>query len=131
MAYRFTGAITANINVIVPATVQQYWVDNQTTGSFVVTVKTAAGTGVTTVQNQRIILYCDGSDVLAAESASSIISLPIPINQGGTGAASASSARINLGGTATGVAIFTAASEAAVWSTLGAAPAGTVNGGTF
>ena len=130
VAYRFTGAITADINVIVPDTVQQYWVDNQTTGSFIVTVKTAAGSGITTVQGQRVILYCDGADVLNAESAASI-SLPVPVSQGGTGATSVSSARINLGGTATGVAIFTAASEASVWSTLGAAPVGTVNGGTF
>jgi len=82
------------------------------------------------VQGQRVILYCDGADVLNAESAASI-SLPVAVSQGGTGATSASSARINLGGTATGVAIFTAASEASVWSTLGAAPVGTVNGGTF
>lgn len=131
VVYRFTGAITADVNVIVPDTAQQYWVDNQTTGSFVVTVKTAAGTGITTVQGQRVILYCDGADVLAAESASSIISLPVPVSQGGTGATSASSARINLGGTATGVGIFTAANEAVVWSALGAAPVGTVNGGIF
>jgi len=130
VAYRFTGAITADINVIVPDTVQQYWVDNQTTGSFIVTVKTVAGTGVTTVQNQRIILYCDGANVLNAESASSL-SLPVSVSQGGTGATSASSARINLGGTAAGVAIYTAANEAAVWSTLGAAPVGTVDGGSF
>jgi len=130
VAYRFTGAITADINVIVPDTVQQYWVDNQTTGSFIVTVKTVAGTGVTTVQNQRVILYCDGTDVLNAESASSL-SLPVSVSQGGTGATSASSARINLGGTATGVAIYTAANAAAVWSTLGAAPVGTVDGGSF
>ena len=34
VAYRFTGALTGNRSVVVPATVQQYWVDNQTTGAY-------------------------------------------------------------------------------------------------
>ena len=38
---------------------------------------------------------------------------------------------VNLGGTAIGIDIFTAATQAAAWTALGVAPAGTVNGGTF
>lgn len=129
IAYNFTGTLTGNRNIIVPATVQQYWVSNQTTGSFTLEIKTAAGTGVTVQQSQRAILYCDGTDVVNADTAG--IATPISIANGGTGATSASGARINLGGTSTGIAIFTAANTNAVWSALGRAPAGTVVGGTF
>jgi hypothetical protein len=130
VAYRFTGALTGNRAVVVPATVQQYWVDNATTGAFVLTIEpSGGGGGVAVAQGARSILYCDGTDVLNADTAGS--SFPILVNQGGTGATTAGAALINLGGTATGISIFTAASQAAVWSALGVAPSGTVNGGTF
>jgi hypothetical protein len=66
IAYEFTGVLTGNRNIIVPSAIQQYWVDNQTTGAFSLTVKTAAGAGVAVVQGTRNILYCDGTDVLTA-----------------------------------------------------------------
>jgi hypothetical protein len=129
VSYRFNGLLTGNRNIIVPATVQQYWVDNQTTGSFTLTIKTSAGSGVSVAQGQRAILYCDGTDVLDANTAG--ISIPLDVSQGGTGSTTASGARINLGGTSVGIALFTAADAAAAWSALGTAPLGTVNGGTF
>lgn len=124
IAYNFTGLLTGNRNIIVPATVQQYWVTNSTTGSFTLTIKTAAGTGVTISAGQRGIFYCDGSDVVDADT--STISLPVQINQGGTGATTASAARINLGATTVGDALFIATSQAAAWAALG-----TLSGGTF
>jgi hypothetical protein len=129
ISYRFNGLLTGNRNIIVPATVQQYWVDNQTTGSYTLTIKTSAGTGVSVSQGQRAILYSDGTDVLDADTAG--ISIPLDVSQGGTGATTASGARINLGGTSVGIALFTAADAAAAWSALGTAPLGTVDGGTF
>lgn len=66
VSYEFTGILTGNRNIIVPSTIQQYWVDNQTTGAFSLTVKTAAGTGVVVPQGGRLILYCDGVDVVQA-----------------------------------------------------------------
>lgn len=68
IAYEFTGVLSGNRNIIVPAAVQQYWVDNQTTGAFSLTVKTLAGTGIAVPQGSRTILYCDGTDVLNAET---------------------------------------------------------------
>lgn len=130
VAYRFTGALTGNRTVIVPATVQQYWVDNQTTGAFTLTIApSGGGTGFVVAQGSRAILYCDGTDVLNATTAG--LATPISIANGGTGATTASGARINLGGTSTGIALFTAASQAAAWSALGVAPQGVVDGGTF
>jgi hypothetical protein len=66
ISYEFTGAIAGAVNVIVPTTIQQYWVDNETTGAFGLTVKTASGTGVSISQGARNILYCNGVNVVAA-----------------------------------------------------------------
>jgi hypothetical protein len=129
IVYKFTGALTGNRTVIVPATVQQYWIDNATTGAYTLTVRTSAGTGVVINQGARGIYYCDGTDVVDADTAT--VSFPISILQGGTGATTAGGALINLGGTSTGISIFTAANQQAAWTALGIAPAGVVVGGTF
>lgn len=87
VAYEFTGILTGNRNIIVPATIQQYWVTNSTTGAFTLTVKASGGDpGVEIGQNIRSILYCDGTNVVNADDASSI-SFPITPTQGGTGLA--------------------------------------------
>ena len=130
VAYRFTGVLTGNRSVVVPATVQQYWVDNQTTGAYTLTISPAGGgAGVLVQQSERSILYCDGTDVLNAATFG--ISLPIAVADGGTGSTTAGGALINLGGTATGVSIFTAVSQSAAWAALGVAPSGVVDGGSF
>ena len=129
IAYNFTGVLTGNRTIIVPATVQQYWVSNATSGAYTLTVKTSAGTGVTIATGARGIFYCDGTNVVDADT--STISTPISIADGGTGATTAAGARINLGSTSTGDAIFIAATQQAAWTALGIAPAGVVVGGTF
>lgn len=127
IAYNFTGLLTGNRVIIVPTTVQQYWISNATTGAYTFTVKTAAGTGITITQGQRAILYCDGTNVVDADT--STIATPIAVADGGTGATTASGARINLGGTSVGISLFTAADQAAAYAALGNAP--TMTGGTF
>lgn len=126
IAYSFTGVLTGNRSVVVPGTVQQYWVANNTTGPYTLTIRTAAGTGVTINQGARTICYCDGNDVLVADTGG--VSVPIAISEGGTGATTAGNALINLGGTATGIAIFTAASQAAAQTAIGLDP---IQGGTY
>lgn len=66
VSYRFTGALAGNVNIIVPNTVQQYWVDNESTGAFTLTVKTAAGAGIAVGQGSRNILYSDSANVTNA-----------------------------------------------------------------
>ena len=129
VAYRFSGLLTGNRFIIVPATVQQYWVDNQTTGPYTLTVKTPSGLGVSVNTGQRAILYSDGTDVLDADTAG--ISIPLDVSQGGTGATTAGAALINLGGTSVGIGVFTAVDGAAAYAALGALPAGVVDGGSF
>ena len=127
VAYKFTGALTGARNVIIPATVQQYWIDNSTTGSYVLTVKVSGQTGVTIGQNTRGIFYCDGTDLVDADT--STVSFPISIAQGGTGANTAGGALINLGGGSTGISVFQSSTQTDAWTAIGYP--NQFNGGTF
>lgn len=126
IAYNFTGVLTGNRTIIVPQTVQQYWVANNTTGPYTLTVKTAIASGYTVNQGSRVILYCDGTNVLAADTGG--VAIPISVADGGTGATTAGNALINLGGTATGIGVFTAASQPAAQVAIGLDP---IEGGTY
>lgn len=126
IAYNFTGVLTGNRNIIVPQTVQQYWVANNTTGPYTLTVKTSIASGYTVNQGSRAILYSDGSNVVAADTGG--VAVPISVSDGGTGATTAGNALINLGGTATGIALFTAVSQAAAQASIGLDP---IQGGTY
>jgi len=120
--YKFTGALTGNRNIIVPATIQQYWVDNATTGAFTFKVGTAAqiggGGGVAVATGVRAVLYCDGTNVVDADTGG--VSTPIAIADGGTGSTTASGARTNLGATSVGNSLFTAADAAAARTAISA-----------
>lgn len=119
-AYRFTGVLTGNRTIVVPGTIEEYWIDNSTSGAFSLYVKTAAqaAPGVEVLQGNRNILYSDGNNVLDAESTT--VTFPIAVSQGGTGATTASAARTNLGATTTGAAVFTAADAAAARTAIAA-----------
>jgi len=125
VSYNFFGTLTGNMQIVVPATVQQYWISNGTdaaSAAYTITVKTSAGSGVAIARNQRSILYCNGVDVVEADTGS--ISLPISVAQGGTGAITASAARTNLGATSLGSALFTSASATVARSDLGSTAVG-------
>lgn len=96
IAYKFTGVLTGVREIIVPSTVQQYLVDNSTTGSFALGVRTVtqSSPGVEVVQGGRMILYSNGTDVVNADTQG--VTVPLPIAQGGTGATSAAGARTSL-----------------------------------
>lgn len=83
VAYSFIGTLTANMVITVPSTTQQYWVSNNTTGAFTLSLSTAGGTPVAVAQGARLILYSNGANVIQANTGN--IAIPIPANQGGTG----------------------------------------------
>lgn len=60
------GTHTVTTNVVCPAVSKLYYVYNGTTGGQDIVFKTASGSGVTIPNGQRISLYCDGTDVVAA-----------------------------------------------------------------
>jgi hypothetical protein len=65
------GAITASRNLIVPGTSPNankklYFIYNNTTGGYAVTVKVAGQTGVTVPNGSKMTLVCNGTDVVQA-----------------------------------------------------------------
>ncbi len=67
-----TGALTGAISVIVPAQARHYFIANLTSGSFALTVKTPSGAGVVVPQGGRMLLECNGTDVINPQSAAAI-----------------------------------------------------------
>lgn len=62
---RITGTLTtATRNVICPASPKIYIVSNETTGGYALTIKTPGGTGVSVPNGSRLLVYCDGTNVV-------------------------------------------------------------------
>jgi hypothetical protein len=59
-----TGAMTAARNVVVPDANKLYLIKNSTSGGFAITVKTAAGSGVTVPPGTARWVYADGTNVV-------------------------------------------------------------------
>ena len=83
IAYKFVGSLGSDQYIIVPSTVQQYWVDNATTGAYDLYLRTSGGAPVPVPQGSRGIFYCNGITVVDADT--SAISLPLDVADGGTG----------------------------------------------
>lgn len=99
----FSGALTANIAVVVPTSPTRSWiVENNTSGAYTLTVKTAAGTGVAVAQGGAQIVFTDGTNVLDAETAKLALT-------GGT-----LSGQLTLPGGGTGSQAITASEAAAL-----------------
>ena len=76
-----TGALTANLQLIVPAYVKQWLVINATSGAFTITCKTASGSGVFANQGGSTQIYGDGTNIgfSSAQSESGIVGEVKPI----------------------------------------------------
>jgi hypothetical protein len=57
----FTGAPTANCNVVAPSVSKIYVVSNETTGGFIVNMKTAAGDPLPITTGSRQLVFCNGT----------------------------------------------------------------------
>lgn len=69
MYIELTGALTAARTVEVPANKKLYFIYNNTTGGFAVTVKVSGQTGVSVPNGDRYALATNGTDVVPAISA--------------------------------------------------------------
>lgn len=133
----YFGALTGNVIIILPSTVQIYYLNNQTTGAYSITFKTSAvgAATVTVPQGQTLTVVCDGTNVYNSSSAAggSITSLTI-------GPGSAASPSLNFTGD-TNTGIYQPATDQIGFSLNGSAamtltatglavPAG-ISGGTF
>lgn len=81
---RFIGAPAAGVTIVVPAVANVYYVQNAYSGAQVMTFKTALGTGVSLTGTDRVILLCDGTDVVLAQSTT--VSAPTGIPDGSAAA---------------------------------------------
>jgi len=59
-----SGSLTATRELVVPTIEKQYIVQNNTSGSQSITVKTSAGTGITISNGRKAHLYVDGTNVI-------------------------------------------------------------------
>jgi hypothetical protein len=69
---KYTGTLTNNVTVVLPQTVQVYYITNQTNGgasAYEITFTTGAGGGVAVVPaGQQVILLCDSVNLLNAST---------------------------------------------------------------
>jgi hypothetical protein len=86
------GTPGASYQVICPAVSKLYFVTNNT--GFAQTVKTSAGSGISVPNGAKIVLRCDGTDVVEALNyvgsltiGSVTLSSPLGVASGGTGVA--------------------------------------------
>ena len=86
----YFGALTSNQIVVLPSTVQIYYLNNQTTGSFSLTFQTSAVSAatVTVPQGQTLTVVCDGTNVYNSSSASGGTVTSLTINSGSAAAPS-------------------------------------------
>lgn len=70
----FAGTLTANVTITIPQEEKTYFLRNSSTGSFAVTMKTAAGTAVTVPQSSNVFVACNGTEIYKIETATSVAS---------------------------------------------------------
>ncbi len=111
-----TATLSAAGTVNVPAIEKPYLVLNNSVGGFAVTVKVSGLTGVSIPNGKGCIVYNDGTDVGAAITYLTSLTLgtDLAVTEGGTGASTASGARTNLGATTLGANLFTITNPSAV-----------------
>ena len=108
-----TGTLSAARNLIVPAKRKLYFVHNSTTNGYAVTVKVTGQTGVSVPNGAKMLLVCNGTDVVEAVtyfrsfSTASINSTPIGTSTPSTGSftsltCASSNVNVNLSPTGTG-----------------------------
>lgn len=66
MYLEFTGTLSAARDVIVPSNRKLYFVFNNTSGGFAVTVKVSGQTGVSVPSGQKLIVVSNGTDIVEA-----------------------------------------------------------------
>jgi len=75
---KYTGVLSGNVTIIVPATVQVYYILNETSGAFTVTISTGSGSTAILTAGSQATLVCDSVNLYNANTilaGSSTISL--------------------------------------------------------
>ena len=121
MFIEMTGALSfSTTSLIVPANKKMYFIFNNTSGGFAVTVKVSGQTGILVPNGKKVVLTCNGTDIVEAHTA-----IVGNATMGGTlGVTGATTLSSTLG--VTGITTVAAGSAAlpAIVSTTGTADTG-------
>jgi len=84
---KYTGALSGNVTIVVPATVQVYYIVNATSGAYTLTVTTGSGATAVLTTGTQATLVCDSVNLY---NANTILagSTNISLNNGSVGAPS-------------------------------------------
>ena len=98
MILELTGALTGARNLIVPANKKLYFIYNNTTGGFAITVKVSGQTGVPVPSGAKMLLVCNGTDVVVATNymASLTLGTALAVTSGGTGVTTSTGSGSNV-----------------------------------
>jgi len=134
----YSGTLTSNQVIIVPQTVQLYFITNLcTNGSYTFTVKTSASGGATVIMssNSSLVLACDGTNVFNAASGSNNTFTNLVLANGSSGAPSLNFTGDNSSGlflpTTGAVGVAVAGTVGAQFSTTNAYFPYGIQGGQF
>jgi hypothetical protein len=111
MIIECTGTLTAARNLIVPANKKLYFIYNNTSGGFAVTVKVSGQTGVSVPNGAKVILASNGTDIVSITNYQAALTLgtALPVSSGGTGATTFTSGALLKGAGAGAVVVASAA----------------------
>lgn len=123
MFIELTGTGGASTNLIVPTNKKLYFIYNNTS-SGQVTVKVSGQTGVSVPLGAKILLVCNGTDIVSATNYMAAISLGTPLSPvfGGTGVTTLTGVAYG-----NGTGSFTAATAAQIVSTISTTPVANAN----
>jgi len=100
MVIECTGALTAARNLIVPANKKLYFIYNNTTGGYAVTVKVSGQTGISVPNGAKVILMMNsaGTDIVSATNYQAALTLgsALPVLSGGTGVTTSTGSGSNV-----------------------------------
>jgi Chaperone of endosialidase len=140
MYIELTGALTGARNLVVPSNRKLYFIYNNTTGGFAVTVKVSGQTGVSVTNATKTILVSNGTDIVLATTppTAGVTSVSTSGTVNGltlTGGPITSTGTITLGGslsgTASGLTVGSATNATnATYATYVSGTVAVANGGT-
>jgi hypothetical protein len=118
--------LLSNQIIVLPSTVQVYYLNNQTSGAFTLTFKTSAVSAatVTVPQGQTLTVICDGTNVFNSNSAAGGTLTSLTINPG-----SAAAPSLNFAGNVT-TGLYQPATNQIAFS-VGASNAATITASEF
>ena len=82
---KYTGALTGNVTIVVPSTVQVYYIVNATTNAYTVTITTGSGATAVLTTGSQATLVCDSVNLYNANTVLAGAST-VSLNNGSVGA---------------------------------------------